>query len=148
MPQYPGKKFDATLVATSNAMSETSRSMLVELQADNPDGKLFAGTYCRVDFQIPSDPNKVRLPGTALIPINRGAQVAVLGEGNKVVLKSIQLGRDFGDTVEVTAGLAPQDQVIDSPPETLQTGDTVQVAASAPSSSVTQAGTPASAATQ
>ena len=62
--------------------------MLVELQADNPDGKLFAGTYCRVDFQIPSDPNKVRLPGTALIPINRGAQVAVLGEGNKVVLRA------------------------------------------------------------
>jgi len=148
MPQYPGQKFDATLVATSNAMNETSRSMLVELQADNPDGKLFGGTYCRVDFQIPGDANMVRLPATALIPVNRGVQVAILGDGNKVVLKSIQLGRDFGDTVEVTAGLAPQDRVIDSPPETLQTGDTVQMAAPTPSSTATQAGAPTSPAKQ
>src|SRR3984893_17413456 len=148
MPQYPGQKFDATLVATSNAMNETSRSMLVELQADNPEGKLFGGTYCRVDFQIPGDPNMVRLPATALRPVNRGVQVAVLGDSNKVVLKSIQLGRDFGDTVEVTAGLAPQDRVIDSPPETLQTGDTVQMAAPTPSSTATQAGAPPSPPTQ
>jgi len=148
MPQYPGRKFDATLVTTSNAVNAMSRSMLVELQADNPDGKLFGGTYCRVDFQIPGDPNMVRLPATALMPVNRGVQVAVLGDSNKVVLKSIQLGRDFGDTVEVTAGLAPQDRVIDSPPETLQTGDTVQMAAPTPSSTATQAGAPASPATQ
>jgi multidrug efflux pump subunit AcrA (membrane-fusion protein) len=118
--------------------------MLVELQADNPDGKLFGGTYCRVDFQIPGDPNMVRMPATALMPVNRGVQVAVVGDGNKVVLKSIQLGRDFGDTVEVKAGLSPQDRVIDSPPETLQTGDTVQIAVPAPSSAATQAGAPAS----
>ena len=148
MPQYPGRKFDATLVTTSNAVNAMSRSMLVELQADNPDGKLFGGAYCRVDFQIPGDPNMVRLPATALMPVNRGVQVAVLGDSNKVVLKSIQLGRDFGDTVEVTAGLAPQDRVIDSPPETLQTGDTVQMAAPTPSSTATQAGAPASPATQ
>jgi multidrug efflux pump subunit AcrA (membrane-fusion protein) len=142
MPQYPGQKFDATLVTTSNAMSEMSRSMLVELQADNPDGKLFGGTYCRVDFQIPGDPTMVRLPATALMPVNRGVQVAVLGDGNKVVLKSIQLGRDFGDTVEVTAGLDPQDRVIDSPPETLQSGDAVELAAASSSSPSTEAGAP------
>ena len=53
----------------------------------------------------------------------------MLGDDNKVTLKSVQLGRDFGDSVEVTAGLAPQDRVIDSPPETLQSGDVVQLAA-------------------
>jgi RND family efflux transporter MFP subunit len=142
MPQYPGQKFDATLVTTSNAMNVTSRSMLVELQADNPDGKLFSDAYCRVNFQIPSDPNIVRIPATALIAVNRGAQVAVLGDGNKVALKSVQLGRDFGDSVEVTAGLSPQDRVIDSPPETLQNGDVVQLAAATPSPPSTPAGTP------
>ena len=141
MPQYPGRKFDATLVTTSNAMNTTSRSMLVELQADNSDGKLLGGAYCRVNFQIPGDPNMVRIPATALMPVNRGVQVAVLGDGNKVVLKSIRLGRDFGDTVEVTAGLDPQDRVIDSPPETLQSGDVVQLAAATPSTS-TQGGSP------
>ena len=128
MPQYPGRKFDATLVTTSKAMNATSRSVLVELQADNPDGKLLGGAYCRVDFQIPGDPNMVRLPATALMPVNRGSQVAILGADNKVVLKSVQLGRDFGDSVEVTAGLTPQDRAIDSPPETLRTGDTVELA--------------------
>jgi RND family efflux transporter MFP subunit len=142
MPQYPGQKFDATLVTTSSAINATTRSMLVELQADNPYGKLFGGTYCRVDFQIPADPNMVRIPATALMQVNRGVQVAVLGDGNKVVLKSIQLGRDFGDTVEVTDGLAPQDRVIDSPPETLQSGDAVQLAAATPSAASTQAGAP------
>ena len=142
MPQYPGQKFDATLVTTSNAINGASRSMLVQLQADNSEGKLFGGTYCRVDFQIPGDPNMVRIPATALMPINRGAQVAVLGDSNKVVLKSIQLGRDFGDSVEVTAGLAPQDRVIDSPPETLQNGDTVQLATTTAPSTSTQAGAP------
>jgi multidrug efflux pump subunit AcrA (membrane-fusion protein) len=134
MPQYPGRKFDALLVTTSKAMNATSRSVLVELHANNPDGKLLGGAYCRVDFQIPGDPNMVRLPATALMPVNRGAQIAVLGDGNKVVLKSVQLGRDFGDSVEVIAGLTPQDRVIDSPPETLRAGDTVELAAAIPSS--------------
>jgi hypothetical protein len=77
-----------------------------------------------------------------LMPVNDGAQVAVLGDGNKVILKSIHLGRDFGDSVEVTAGLASQDRVIDSPPETLQGGDAVQLAAATPSSTSTQASAP------
>ena len=126
MPQYPGQKFDATLVTTSNAMNAMSRSMLVELQADNSDGKLLANTYCKVEFNVPGDANTVRIPATALMLVDRGAQVAVLGGDNKAILKSIQLGRDFGDSVEVTAGLSPQDRVIDGPPETLQDGDAVR----------------------
>jgi hypothetical protein len=116
--------------------------MQVELHADNSNGKLLGNTYCQVAFQIPGDPNMVRIPATALMPVNQGVQVAVLGEGNKVVLKSVQLGRDFGDSVEVTAGLAPQDQVIDSPPETLQSGDTVQLATATSSSTSTQGASP------
>jgi RND family efflux transporter MFP subunit len=143
LPQYPGRTFDATLVTTSNAMNVTSRSMQVELQADNPDGTLLGGSYCEVEFHIPGDPNMVRVPATALLPVDHGAQVAVLGDGNKVVLKPVQLGRDFGDSVEVTAGLAAQDRVIDSPPETLRSGDLVRLAAAAtPSPTSTQAGAP------
>jgi RND family efflux transporter MFP subunit len=143
MPQYPGRKFDANLVTTSNAMNATSRSMLVELQADNSDGKLLGGAYCQVEFRIPGDPNMLRIPATALMPVNGGAQVAVF-DGGKAVLKAIQLGRDFGDSVEVTAGLAPQDQVIDSPPETLRSGDVVQLAAPTPVPISIQAAAPTS----
>src|SRR6266446_972558 len=140
MPQYPGRKFDATLITTSNALDATSRSLLGELQADNSGGELMGGTYCKVSFQIPGDPNMVRVPATALMPANKGVQVAVLGADNKVVLKSIQLGRDFGDSVEVTAGLAPQDRVIDQPPDTVRTGDAVQLAGAIPVSTSTRVG--------
>jgi RND family efflux transporter MFP subunit len=135
MPQYPGQQFDATVVTMSNAMDVSSRSMLVELQTDNADGKLFGGAYSQVHFQLPGDANIVRIPATALVPVNHGAQIAVLGNDNAVTLKPVQLGRDFGDSVEVIAGLSPSDQVIDSPPETLQTGDAVQLAATLTSSS-------------
>jgi hypothetical protein len=81
----------------------------------------------------------MRIPAATLIPASRGVAVAVLGDGDKVAFKPIQLGRDFGDSVEVTAGLTPQDRVIDSPPETLQSGDTVQLTASTPLSTSTPA---------
>ncbi len=140
VPQYPGQQFDASVVTTSNAMDANSRSMLVELEADNTDGKFAQGTYSQVGFQLPVDPNMVRVPATALMPVNQGVQVAVLGDGNKAVLKTVQLGRDLGDSVEVVAGLSPSDRVIDSPPETLQNGDAVQLAATAPSPGVQHAG--------
>ena len=137
MPQYPGQQFEATLVTTSHALDPNSRSMQVELQADNADGKFAQGSYCQVHFQFPADPTMVRVPATALLPVNRGAEVAVLGNGNRVDFKTVQLGRDFGDSVEVTAGLDPKDKVIDSPPETLQNGDVVQLAAAPPSAPAT-----------
>jgi RND family efflux transporter MFP subunit len=132
MPQYPGQHFDAKLITTSNAVNMTSRSMLVELQADNSAKKFSPGTYCQVGFQIPGDPGIVQVPATALISGDNGTQVALLDSSNKVVLKSVQIGRDFGDSVEVVAGLSPSDRVIDSPPETLQAGDQVQLAAAPP----------------
>jgi RND family efflux transporter MFP subunit len=140
MPQYPGQQFEATVVTMSNAMDVNSRSMLVELQADNSEGKFFAGAYCQVHFQLPSNPDLVRVPATALVPANQGMQVALLGADNKVTLKPIKIGRDFGDSVEVVAGLSATDQVIDSPPETLQAGDPVQLSVATASAQTPQSG--------
>ncbi|MBV8473138.1 MAG: efflux RND transporter periplasmic adaptor subunit [Hyphomicrobiales bacterium] len=143
LPQYPGRKFEATVAAISHAMDMGSRSMMIELQADNPDGALAQGAYAQVHFELPVAPNMVRAPATALIPTNRGVRVAVLGDDGKAVMKEVQLGRDFGDQVEIVAGLDPQDRVIDSPPETLQDGDEVRLASGAASSKSAQAGLPA-----
>jgi RND family efflux transporter MFP subunit len=128
MPQYPGVQFDATLSHISKSINASSHSMQVELQADNGAGKFFGGSYCNVHFEIPTDANLVKIPSTALITGNQGTQVATLDSNNKVVLKSVKLGRDLGDSVEVLAGLTPSDRIINSPPETLATGDTVRVA--------------------
>jgi RND family efflux transporter MFP subunit len=131
MPQYPGVQFEATLSHTSKAINASSHTMQVELQADNAAGKFFGGSYCNVHFELPTDPDLVKLPSTALVSGNQGMQVAVLDSNNKVVLRSVRLGRDLGDSVEIIAGLSPSDRVIDNPPETLAAGDTVQLAAAA-----------------
>jgi RND family efflux transporter MFP subunit len=128
MPQYPGVQFDATVSHISKSINASSHSMQVELQADNAAGKFFGGSYCNVHFEVPTDANLVKISSTALITGNQGTQVAILDSNNKVVLKSVKLGRDLGDSVEVTAGLTPSDRIINSPPETLLTGDTVRVA--------------------
>jgi RND family efflux transporter MFP subunit len=132
MPQYPGVQFDATLSHTSKAMNANSHSMQVELQADNAAGKFFGGSYCNVHFEVPTDANLVKIPSTALITGNQGTQVATLDGNDKVVLKSVRLGRDLGDSVEVVAGLSPSDRIINSPPETLASGDAVRLAAATP----------------
>src|SRR3984893_11778020 len=132
MPQYPGAQFDATLSHISKAINATSHSMQVELQADNAAGKFFGGSYCNVHFELPTDANLVRLPATALMTGNQGTQVAVLDGNSKVVLKSVTLGRDLGDSVEIVAGLSPSDRVINNPSETLVAGDAFRVAAATP----------------
>jgi RND family efflux transporter MFP subunit len=132
MPQYPGVQFDATLSHISKAINATSHSMQVELQADNGAGKFFGGSYCNVHFEVPTPANLVAIPSTALVTGNQDTQVATLDGNNKVVLKSVQLGRDLGDSVEVIAGLTPSDRIINNPPETLVAGDAVRVAAATP----------------
>jgi RND family efflux transporter MFP subunit len=132
MPQYPGVQFDATLSHISKSIDPNSHSMLVELQADNAAGKFFGGSYCNVHFKIPTDANLVKIPSTALVTGNQGTQVATLDSNNKVVLKSVQLGRDLGDSVEVLAGLSPSDRIVNNPSETLTSGDTVRVAGATP----------------
>jgi RND family efflux transporter MFP subunit len=129
LPQYPDREFSAIVSSLSHAMDTASKSMLVELHAENPDGKLFSGAYCQVHFILAPLPNRLLLPVTALMQSNQGSQVAVLGKDNRVALKPVQIGRDLGNSVEVTGGLSPRDKVIDSPPETIQTGNMVRIAA-------------------
>jgi RND family efflux transporter MFP subunit len=132
MPQYPGAQFDATLSHVSKAINQASHSMQVELQADNADRKFFGGSYCNVHFEIPTDANLMKIASTALVTGNQATQVATIDGNNKVAFKSVQLGRDLGDSVEVLAGLSPSDRIINNPPETLTTGDAVRVADSTP----------------
>ncbi len=127
LPETPGETRHATIAAVSHALDFNTRTMLVQLQAPNPGGAIGAGAYCKVVFHAAGTGNALRIPATALIATNAGAQVAVLGAGNVTSIKSIKLGRDYGNEVDVVAGLAPGDRVIDSPPETLRNGDHVQL---------------------
>jgi len=128
----PGQQetFEAELSSTSNALEENSRTALIELQADNPDGKLWPGAFTEVQFHIPSDSSTLRIPSTALIFGTHGMRVAAVDANNKVVLKSVKLGRDLGDHVEIHSGLSLTDKLIDNPQESIEAGATVRIAGS------------------
>lgn len=130
IPQFPGKVFKAEVATTAQSISQASRTLLVELHADNPDGVLEPGTYVQVHFDLPADPDMVHIPTSALLFREHGLQVAVLGPGDKVELKSVTVGRNLGTDVEILAGLSPSDRVINSPPDSLSAGDLVRVAES------------------
>ena len=128
LPQYPGKVFTAKVTTTSHSVNTSSRTLLVELEADNPDGLLQPGTYVEAQLNIPSDPNTVLIPSSAILFREHGLEAAVVGDDDKVTLKKISLGRNRGVQVEVTDGLKPSDRVVDSPPDSLGSGDLVRIA--------------------
>jgi membrane fusion protein, multidrug efflux system len=132
LPQYPDKTFKSTIATTSSAINLTARTLLVELHADNPDGLLQPGAYAQVTFQLPTNPNVVRIPTSALLFREQGLQVATLGPEDKIELKSVKLGRNLGTDVEVVSGLSMSDRVVNSPPDSLSAGDGVRVAEQSP----------------
>jgi RND family efflux transporter MFP subunit len=126
LPQAPDKVFKAKVATTSLAINPTSRTLLVELHADNPDGALQPGTYAEVHFKLPAIPNVLRIPGSALLFRQNGLEVAILGANDKVTLKHVTVGRDLGTEVEIVAGLDAGDRVINNPPDSLAENDTVR----------------------
>lgn len=101
---------------------------LVQLLAGNPDGKLWPGAFTTVHFHIPSDPNVLRIPVTALIFSPQGMQVAKVDEENKVVLSKVRLGRNLGNYVEVSSGVSLSDRLVNCPQEDMAVGETVRIA--------------------
>jgi RND family efflux transporter MFP subunit len=146
LPQYPDKTFEATVATTSSAINTSARTLLVELHADNPDSLLQPGAYAQVDFKLPSNPDVVRVPTSALIFREHGLEVATIGLDNKIELRPVTLGRNLGTEVEVLKGLKISDRVVNSPPDSLAAGDTVRIAGQSGASNGTggQAGNPAS----
>ena len=132
LPQYPDKTFKAVVSTTSEAINKTARTLLVELHADNTDNLLQPGTFAQVRFNLADNLTMLRIPTSALIFRENGPQLAVLGPGDKVELRSIKLGRNLGTEFEVLAGLGPSDTIINSPPDSLSQGEQVRVAKDAP----------------
>jgi len=132
LPQYPDKTFKAVVSTTSEAINKTARTLLVELHADNADNLLQPGTFAQVRFNLADNPTTLRIPTSALIFRENGPQLAILGPGDKVELRSVRLGRNLGTEFEVLAGLTASDTIINSPPDSLSQGEQVRVAKDAP----------------
>jgi RND family efflux transporter MFP subunit len=132
VPEYPGRSFTATVQASSGAVDPASGSVLVQLLADNKDRLLKPGAYAEVSFVMRAGGGGVQVPSSALIFRDGGMAVAVVGSDNKVAIHPVRIARDNGTTVELASGIGPRDRVIDSPPDSLDHGDVVRVAAAAP----------------
>jgi multidrug efflux pump subunit AcrA (membrane-fusion protein) len=127
LPEYPERTFDARIETTSHAIDKKSRSLLVELLADNKDGALAPGAFARVHFQIPPDPNAVTLPADALLFRDNATEVATLGLDNRIILKKVRIARDLGNEVEITGGLSQDERIVANPPDSIDAGEEVRV---------------------
>jgi RND family efflux transporter MFP subunit len=126
LDEYPGELLHGILVRNSNAIDAVSRTLLVEVDADNSSGRLMPGAYVQIHLKLPADARSVTVPSNALIFRKEGLQVAVVRNG-KAELIPVTPGHDYGDSMEILAGLRPQDDVILSPSDSLITGTPVQV---------------------
>ncbi len=109
-------------------MEPDSRTLLTELEVDNAKGEILAGSYAQVRFTDARADAALTLPANALLFRSDGMQVGIVNREGKVELRRVQLGRDFGKSVEVLEGVASADRVILNPPDSLTPGVTVQVA--------------------
>lgn len=127
VPERPGAVLQATVRSMSQAIGSASGAMLVQLAADNPDAGLLPGGFASVRFALPRETGRLTVPPGALMFGKAGPRVAVVGADDKVVIKPVTVARDLGHVIEIGAGLAADDRVIDSPPDGITEGDVVRV---------------------
>jgi RND family efflux transporter MFP subunit len=126
LPEFPGKIFHASVVRSSGSINENSGSVLVEIAMDNHAHELTAGGYANVTINLPSNHQLLRLPSSAVITRKDGVFLACVDQSQQVNFKSVQLGRDFGQEIEVIGEIGPDTLVINNPSETLVQGEKVK----------------------
>ena len=126
LAEFPGRSFQGKLVRTAEAINMTTRTLLIEIDVDNPTGSLLTGSYAEVHMKVPSQASTLLLPVNALLFRSEGLRVGIVKDG-KVVLSAVTPGHDFGNQIEIVSGLKPDDQVIINPPDSLVNGQQVQI---------------------
>jgi RND family efflux transporter MFP subunit len=126
LDEYPGETFHGKLARTSDSIDTSSRTLLVEVDVDNPAGKLLPGAYVFVRLKLPVEGRSVTVPSNTLLFRREGLEVGVV-RNSKADLVPVKIGRDYGSTVEIVSGLQASDAVILDPADSLITGTPVQV---------------------
>jgi RND family efflux transporter MFP subunit len=126
LAEFPGKQFQGKLVRTSNAINFASRTLTAEIDVDNPSGELLTGSYTEVHLKVPGQTSSYLVPVSTLIFRSQGLQLAMVKNGS-VVLTPVTPGRDFGNQIEIVSGLKGDESVIVTPPDSIVSGQKVQV---------------------
>ena len=128
-PESPGQQFAAKVITTSEAISPTSRTLLTELEVDNSKRQILPYSFGEVTLKQNNTDPPLILPSNTLLFRAQGLQVGVVGSDGTVELRPIQVGRDFGQTVEILSGVTPADKVIVNPSDSLVSGIKVHIQA-------------------
>ena len=127
LDEYPGQEFTGTVVRNSSAIDQSSRTLNVEVDVENPDGKLLPGAYVFAHFKIPQQVRRLSVPANALLFRAEGLQVGVVRNGH-VHLQRVTIGKDNGSTLEIATGLTAEDEIVLDPSDSLTEGQQVQIA--------------------
>jgi RND family efflux transporter MFP subunit len=126
LAEFPGRTFTGKLVRTAEAINYTTRTLLVEVDVNNPSGELLSGAYAEVHFKVPGQTSTYIVPVDTLLFRKEGLNVAVV-ENGKAKLMPVVAGHDFGNSIEIVSGLKGNESVIESPPDSIVTGETVHI---------------------
>jgi len=127
LQEFPGQKFLGTVARTAESIDPSTRTLLTEVDVPNKDGRLLPGSLGEVHFAVGTGVNKVTVPVNAMLFRAEGSRVAVVAPGGKIQLRAINIGRDYGTTLEILGGVAPTDQIVINPPDSLEDGQQVKV---------------------
>lgn len=126
LQEYPGRVFHARVARTTNAIDPASRTLRVEVDVDNPDGALLPGAYVEVHLKLPQAGNALTIPFNATLFRAEGMSVAAVRDG-RVELLPVTVGHDYGNSLEIVAGLRGDEQLIVNPPDSIGAGQRVRV---------------------
>jgi RND family efflux transporter MFP subunit len=126
LAEFPGRKFQGKVVRTADAINMTTRTLLTEVDVANLTGTLLTGSYAEVHFAIPTRASTFLIPVNTLIFRSQGLHVGIVKDG-KVLIAPVTPGHDFGNEIEIVAGLQVNDRVVVNPPDSIVSGQPVQI---------------------
>jgi multidrug efflux pump subunit AcrA (membrane-fusion protein) len=132
LQEFPGQRFSAKIARTAEAIDPNTRTLLTEVDVPNKDARLLPGSFGEVHFAVGSNVDKVTVPVNAMLFRAEGARLAIVGADKKIQLRAINIGRDYGTSLEILGGVSTQDQVVINPPDSLEEGQQVNIASANP----------------
>ena len=127
LAEFPGRQFEGKLVRTAEAIDPATRTLLVEISVNNPTGTLFSGSYAEVHIKLPGGASTFTIPVSALLFRSEGLRVATVQNGDRAQLVPVTAGHDFGDRIEIVAGLKGGESIVLNPPDSISSGQPVRV---------------------
>jgi RND family efflux transporter MFP subunit len=131
VPEHPDRTYSGTVEASAQAVDPITGTTLMQLIVDNSAGEMMPGDYASIHLQMPAAANVLSVPSSALIFDAKGLSIATVDVHNRVLLKPVSIQRDLGAVVELASGLAPNDRVIQNPPDGIGNGTEVRLTGAA-----------------